>query len=663
MGAGWGVRKGRVVAGGATNSATGAKPQVASASVASTPAAQKLQVAAARSDDGDDKENAGAQMSSPNKTLPLALAAEVEAEKVVQKQSLLAAGVEAEKVIQKQSQLGPGLASSEAREAGGEKAAANGSQPAGEEKVWCCGVQTVKKDGKFWWAQENAGGTGDHFNSWSEDRVAEWVQTVQAGRFHAYAEKFRAAGIAGAAFSAITQQQLKELGIQDPKTRGILLAAISAEASFGAQAEIAVAVKPSEEMARRALQKQREAAEASPDEEEAQDPADAAALVLRTILGETGTPELFTAKIVAWRTDHPPVDYTAAAPPAGKSATRRVASSILVAARVRPVLKDVDSSALEAGDFESVTVPADASEGIVVHSCGMRIDGKTPRVEHKSFRVHQALGSSCGEKRAFEMMAPLVDAAVKHSTHSTSLCYGQTGSGKTHTVRSLAEHTAQHLFASLEAKLVVLEAFELKGGSRGMMLTSTGHAFSLNEDSKPELTLFEGADGVVHVGGSEGATAGGQGDLNLKHCVLAAGAEELVARFKEAEQRRTCLDTKRNKASSRSHAFYRFHLAQKNAKGSITGTGACIELVDLAGSESNKDSLFHDRLRVEDTARINNSLMALNDCIRKQTQGASYVPFRADKLTQLLRPCFVKKPRWQLVVGYLWRVVLVLSIG
>jgi len=210
-------------------------------------------------------------------------------------------------------------------------------------------------------------------------------------------------------------------------------------------------------------------------------------------------------------------------------------------------------------------------------------------------------------------------------------------------VRSLAEHTAQHLFASLEAKLVVLEAFELKGGSRGMMLTSTGHAFSLNEDSKPELTLFEGADGVVHVGGSEGATAGGQGDLNLKHCVLAAGAEELVARFKEAEQRRTCLDTKRNKASSRSHAFYRFHLAQKNAKGGITGTGACIELVDLAGSESNKDSLFHDRLRVEDTARINNSLMALNDCIRKQTQGASYVPFRADKLTQLLRPCFVKK--------------------
>merc|ERR1712224_641431 len=36
-------------------------------------------------------------------------------------------------------------------------------------------------------------------------------------------------------------------------------------------------------------------------------------------------------------------------------------------------------------------------------------------------------------------------------------------------------------------------------------------------------------------------------------------------------------------------------------------------------------------------------LMALNDCIRKQSQGAGYVPFRADKLTLLLRPCFMKR--------------------
>merc|ERR1711918_26048 len=104
-------------------------------------------------------------------------------------------------------------------------------------------------------------------------------------------------------------------------------------------------------------------------------------------------------------------------------------------------------------------------------------------------------------------------------------------------------------------------------------------------------------------------------------------------------------DTDRNAASSRSHAFYRMYLvsedvdAQSGAKRQRK-EGACIEMVDLAGSESNKDSLFHDRERVEDAAKINSSLMALNDCIRKQSEGAVFIPFRADKLTLCLRQCF-----------------------
>merc|ERR1711879_749934 len=38
----------------------------------------------------------------------------------------------------------------------------------------------------------------------------------------------------------------------------------------------------------------------------------------------------------------------------------------------------------------------------------------------------------------------------------------------------------------------------------------------------------------------------------------------------------------------------------------------------------------------------NSSLTALNTCIQKSVQGSTFVPFRSDKLTQLLRPCFVK---------------------
>jgi len=77
----------------------------------------------------------------------------------------------------------------------------------------------------------------------------------------------------------------------------------------------------------------------------------------------------------------------------------------------------------------------------------------------------------------------------------------------------------------------------------------------------------------------------------------------------------------------------------------VTGTGACIELVDLAGSESNKDSLYHNKALIDERAKINSSLQALNACIQKTMQGASYVPFRQDKLTQLLRPCFERRDK------------------
>lgn len=506
------------------------------------------------------------------------------------------------------------------------------------EQVWCAGVLTTKCEGKFWWAQEGQAVSDSSFASWGVEEVADWVQSVQGGRFAAYAEKFRTQQVDGKSMAALTQERLKAIGVQDPKTRGILLAAISTQASFATDAAVGLAVDPKAELDRRAVQKQREA---SPEQQEA-DPVDAAALVLRTILGANGTPEVFTTKINEWRAEH-----------AGKvaEAPARVSNGILVAARVRPVLADSsDNAAIQLGDFEAITVPTEAGAGVVVHLCGMRIDGKTPKIEHKPFTVHTGLGPGCDERRVFELARPLVEGAVAFASRATVVCYGQTGSGKTHTLGHLAENVARHLFEELSAKYVALEAFELKGGAKGMLQLGAGHAFSLHEDSKPELALYEGPDGVINVGGSGGVVNESGSDLNVQCCTVASSATELVRFFREAERRRLSQDTHRNAASSRTHAFYRFHLAESRSdaesaiEGPLFGTGACIELVDLAGSESNKDSLYHDKVRVDEMAKINHSLSALNDCISKTVKGAAYVPFRADKLTQLLRPCFVGRP-------------------
>ena len=69
-----------------------------------------------------------------------------------------------------------------------------------------------------------------------------------------------------------------------------------------------------------------------------------------------------------------------------------------------------------------------------------------------------------------------------------------------------------------------------------------------------------------------------------------------------------------------------------------------LSLVDLAGSERGDDTKSHNTQRRTESAEINTSLLALKECIRaldNQTKtGPRHVPYRASKLTLLLKDCF-----------------------
>lgn len=74
-------------------------------------------------------------------------------------------------------------------------------------------------------------------------------------------------------------------------------------------------------------------------------------------------------------------------------------------------------------------------------------------------------------------------------------------------------------------------------------------------------------------------------------------------------------------------------------------------LVDLAGSERGQDTTSNNRIRRLEGAEINKSLLALKECIRafdaKKRAGKAgnsiHVPFRASKLTMVLRDSFISK--------------------
>ncbi len=59
------------------------------------------------------------------------------------------------------------------------------------------------------------------------------------------------------------------------------------------------------------------------------------------------------------------------------------------------------------------------------------------------------------------------------------------------------------------------------------------------------------------------------------------------------------------------------------------------------GNERGKDTQSSNRQTRMEGAEINKSLLALKECIRSLGHKGAHVPFRASKLTQVLRDSFI----------------------
>merc|ERR1712202_50105 len=104
---------------------------------------------------------------------------------------------------------------------------------------------------------------------------------------------------------------------------------------------------------------------------------------------------------------------------------------------------------------------------------------------------------------------------------------------------------------------------------------------------------------------------------------------------------RTSGQTSANQHSSRSHAVFQLILRnqqKRRGKGDIHGK---FSLIDLAGNERGADTTSADRQTRMEGAEINKSLLALKECIRALGRKGENLPFRASKLTQVLRDSFI----------------------
>ena len=294
----------------------------------------------------------------------------------------------------------------------------------------------------------------------------------------------------------------------------------------------------------------------------------------------------------------------------GDVATAGGGNEICICVRKRPIGR----REVAANDHDAVSCVHPA---VVVHDCRHRVDGITKYLNNTQFAFDHAFSEAVETEEVYACVgAPLVDFVVSRRGRATIFAYGQTGSGKTYTMEGIQDRAAYAVFEALGSAggvAVGVSFFEIYGGRCQDLLRDRAR-LQVREDGKGEVNV---------VGLSEAA---------------APSPEALLETIREGNELRTKQRTEMNDASSRSHAICSICLREK-ASGKLLGK---LSLVDLAGSERGQDTRSHNRQLRTESAEINKSLLALKECIRGLATRDAHVPFRASKLTMVLRDSFVR---------------------
>ncbi|XP_017323095.1 kinesin-like protein KIF2A isoform X6 [Ictalurus punctatus] len=295
---------------------------------------------------------------------------------------------------------------------------------------------------------------------------------------------------------------------------------------------------------------------------------------------------------------------------------------ICVCVRKRPLNK----KELTAKELDVLTIPS--KDVVLVHEPKQKVD-LTRYLENQTFRFDYAFDDSTSNEMVYRFTArPLVETIFDRGM-ATCFAYGQTGSGKTHTMggdfSGKNQDCSKGIYA-LAARDVFLMLKKPNYKKLDLQVYATffeiysGKVFDLL-NRKTKLRVLEDGKQQVQVVGLQEKEV---------RCT-----EDVLKLIEVGNSCRTSGQTSANAHSSRSHAVFQIILRRK---GKMHGK---FSLIDLAGNERGADTSSADRQTRLEGAEINKSLLALKECIRALGRNKPHTPFRASKLTQVLRDSFI----------------------
>ncbi|KAJ7335143.1 hypothetical protein JRQ81_013084 [Phrynocephalus forsythii] len=272
------------------------------------------------------------------------------------------------------------------------------------------------------------------------------------------------------------------------------------------------------------------------------------------------------------------------------------------------------------GELNVVTV--EDKDTLLLHEKKEAVDLTQYILQHV-FYFDEVFGEACSNQDVYMKTAHPLIQHIFNGGNATCFAYGQTGAGKTYTMIGTHQNpglyalAAKDIFRQLEAPQtrkdlhVWISFYEIYCGQLYDLLNGRKRLFA-REDSKHVVQIVGLREIQVN-------------SVNLLLEVILKGGKE-----------RSTGATGVNSDSSRSHAIIQIQI--KDSANRVFGR---ISFIDLAGSERAADARDSDRQTKMEGAEINQSLLALKECIRALDQDHAHTPFRQSKLTQVLKDSFV----------------------
>ncbi|PRQ43264.1 putative plus-end-directed kinesin ATPase [Rosa chinensis] len=307
----------------------------------------------------------------------------------------------------------------------------------------------------------------------------------------------------------------------------------------------------------------------------------------------------------------------ASATPA-KSLNPNLTSKVRVIVRVRPFLPH-EISALN-GDHTPCASVLDlesqsSTEEVVVHLK----DKESSRKE--CYRLDSFFsGEDNNVARIFyREVSPLIPR-IFQGFNSTVFAYGATGSGKTYTMQGTDEMPGLMPLAMS----TILSMCQCTGATAEISYYEVymDRCYDLLEVKSQEIAVLDDKDGRIHLRG------------------LSRVPIKSMQEFDEALscgiQRRKTAHTGLNDVSSRSHGVLVISVSTPCDGVSGAAVTGKLNLIDLAGNEDNRRTC-NEGIRLQESAKINQSLFSLSNVIYALNNNLSRVPYRESKLTRILQ--------------------------